>query len=239
MTTKKLRIAAMADIHIHQNNLGSFKDIFTLLNERADVLALCGDLTDHGHIEEAQMLISEIQVCQIPILGVLGNHDFASGQQEEIKKILSPAMLLLDEEPQEIKGVGFAGIKGFGGGFGTHMLGFFGEDGMKNFVQEAINETLKLETDLNKLQTPKKVVLMHYSPLRDTVIGEAEEIFPFLGSSRLVEPIDNFDVSAVFHGHAHFGSPEGKTLKGIPVYNVSILVRKKIKESEPFLIIEV
>lgn len=155
--TKRLRIAAIADIHIHQNNIGSFKELFTSLNEKADVLCLCGDLTDHGYTEEAEMLFQELQVCKIPVLGILGNHDFASGKQDEIKKILSPkAMLLLDDEPQEIQGVGFAGTKGFGGGFGTHMLGYFGEDGMKNFVQEALNEALKLETDLNKLQTQKK-----------------------------------------------------------------------------------
>lgn len=238
-TDKKVKIAAMADLHMHKLVAGIFKETFTEISEKADILVLCGDLTDHGHKEEAELLLEDLTFCKIPVVGVLGNHDFEAGESEEVKRILSKGMFILDEESVEIKGVGFAGVKGFGGGFDTHMLGRFGEKGMKNFVQEVIDETLKLEASLGKLRTDKKIVALHYSPIRQTCIGEPEEIFPFLGSSRLAEPIDNFKVTAVFHGHSHYGSPEGKTITGIPVYNVALKVLSTLKENNRYKIIEI
>ena len=129
---------------------------------------------------------------------------------------------MLDGEAVEIGGVGFAGVCGFGGGFGRRMLNAWGEPLIKQFVQEAIDQALLLEQALGKLQTDRRVVVLHYSPIRATVTGEDPEIFPFLGSSRLEEPINRFRVSAVFHGHAHNGASEGVTSSGIPVYNVSL-----------------
>jgi len=236
----KIKIAAMGDVHMQQTIQNSYKNIFEEISKEADILVLAGDLTDHGTKEEAQMLVEELKSCTIPIVGVLGNHDFTSGHQADISKILSPGcMFLLGDEPIEIKGVGFAGTKGFGGGFGSHMLGAFGEDELKHLVYKTLNESLKLEESLTKITASKKIVVMHYSPVRETLIGESEEIFPFLGSSRLEEPIDNFNVNVVFHGHAHYGSLHGETLKGIPVYNVAIPVLKKINPEKPYLIVEV
>jgi Icc-related predicted phosphoesterase len=235
----KVTIAAIGDLHMHHAIIGTYRDLFSEISEKADVLAICGDLTDHGYAEEAEMLIKELQSCKKPIVGVLGNHDFANGQQNEIIKIMSDSIFVLDEEPHEINGVGFAGVKGFGGGFDNHMLGSFGEETIRKFVYEAVDESLKLETALNKLETEKKVVIIHYAPIKDTVVGEPIEIYPFMGSSRLEDPIEAFNVSAVFHGHAHHGTIEGKTQKGIPVYNTCYLLCKKVNEKQPYVLITI
>jgi Icc-related predicted phosphoesterase len=136
--------------------------------------------------------------------------------------------------------VGFAGVKGFVGGFGRGSLGPWGEPVIKLFVQEALNEALKLESALARLKTMHRIAVLHYSPIRETVEGEPIEILPWLGSSRLEEPLDRFEVSAVVHGHAHRGAPEGKTATGIPVYNVALQVLKaNYPDRPPFRIIEV
>lgn len=159
----------------------------------------------------------------MPVIAVLGNHDFESGQQDEVKRILVEGGIhLLDGDAHETGGVGFAGVKGFAGGFGQRALGPWGEDALKRFVQEAVDEALKLEAALARLRTPLKVVLLHYAPIEETVRGEPPAIFPFLGSSRLEEPIDRYHAHAVFHGHAHAGTPDGRTKGGIPVYNVAL-----------------
>src|SRR5919201_1949093 len=216
-----LRIAAIGDLHVHQNSPDSLQPLFEKISQSADVLALCGDLTHLGLPQEAEKLANDLRSCRIPVVAVLGNHDYQSGQQEEVKKILRAGKVSVLEESEtfELNGVGFAGAKGFGGGFNKHMLTPFGEEAIKHFVTEAVNELLRLEVALNSLRTEKVVVVLHYAPIAETVMGEPPEIFPFLGSSRLAETIDHFDVNAVFHGHAHHGTPEGKTTKGIPVYN--------------------
>jgi len=239
MESKKVKIAALSDIHIKEDSSGLFQEVFASISQNADVLVLGGDLTDHGLPTQAHLLAKEFTFCRIPIVGVLGNHDYESGKQEEVKKILTEGgMKLLEDGPVEIEGIGFAGVKGFGGGFDNHMLGSFGEKTLKDFVQETINEALHLETSLGQLKTKHKVVVMHYSPLVATCIGEPPEIFPFLGSSRLSEPINRFEASVVFHGHAHFGSPEGKTMKKIPVYNVAYPLMQKLSPDKPYKVIE-
>lgn len=236
----KLKIAAIGDLHMQESLVGSFRPLFTEISQKADVLLLCGDLTDHGHTEEAELIKEELKSCSIPILAVLGNHDYANDLQGEIKKILSPETLtILDERPIIINGVGFAGVKGFGGGFDNRMLGSFGEERIKQFVFETVGEVLKLENALSELETEKKVVLLHYAPIRQTVVGEPEEIFPFMGSSRLSEPVDFYNATAVFHGHVHHGTSEGETAKGIPVYNVTMALRARINPDEPYLLIEI
>jgi Icc-related predicted phosphoesterase len=131
-------------------------------------------------------------------------------------------MTMLDGEATEINGVGFAGCKGFIGGFGRYMLSAFGEPEIKAFVQASVDENLKLETSMRMLRSDRNVVLLHYSPVQDTVIGEPPEIFPFLGSARMGETIDRFDgVKCVLHGHAHKGAYQGQTARGTPVYNVA------------------
>lgn len=232
-------IAAIGDIHIGRAGWGPYTDLFQEISEKADVLLLCGDLTHGGTPEEAENLSTQLAQCTIPVIGVLGNHDYASGNQEKITDILKGEMILLDEEPFEVKGVGFAGVKGFGGGFEEYMQSGFGEQTMKDFVQETLSEVLKLESQLSILETEKKVVLLHYSPVRGTLKGESEELYPFLGSSRLAEPIDNFKVTAAFHGHAHYGTYEGKTLSNIPVYNVSSPIMQKLNPKQPYALIEI
>lgn len=233
------RIAALGDIHVGRADIGSYASLFAEISEKADVLVLCGDLTNIGSPAQAEILAQDLTSCRIPIVGVLGNHDYAEGRQDEVKKILNQAqMTMLDDEPTIIHGIGFAGVKGFGGGFDNHMLGPFGEEMTKAYAREAVEEALHLENELGELRTEKKVVAMHYSPIRDTVINEPEEIFPFLGSSRFVEPIELNNVSVVFHGHAHKGTHKGKTLKGIPVYNVAFPLMQQINEKQPYALIE-
>ena len=236
-----LRVAAIGDLHVHQNSPDSLQPLFEKISQVADVLALCGDLTHLGLPPEAEKLANDLRACKIPVVAVLGNHDYQSGQQEQIKKILCAAKVNLLEETEtfEVKGVGFAGAKGFGGGFDKHMLTPFGEESIKHFVNEAVNESLRLEVALNGLRTEKTVVVLHYSPIAATVLGEPPEIFPFLGSSRLAETIDHFDVNAVFHGHAHHGSYAGKTTKGTPVYNCCMQLMARAHPDQPFALVEI
>jgi Icc-related predicted phosphoesterase len=237
-----LRIAAIGDIHVSKTSQGTFQPLFTQINTSADVLVLCGDFTDYGLPEEARILARELTTAiKIPVIAVLGNHDFEGGHQQEIRAILTDAgVTVLDGEATEIEGVGFAGVKGFCGGFGRGALGPWGEHVIKQFVQEAVDESLKLEAALARLRTPQRIAVLHYAPIRATVEGEPLEIFPYLGSSRLEEPINRYRVTAVFHGHAHRGAPEGRTSVGVPVYNVAMpLLTRTNPERPPYLIVEI
>ncbi len=218
-----LKLAAIGDLHVGENMTQPYRDLFAKISDEADVLALCGDLTNFGKTAEAEILAEDLQACSIPVVGVLGNHDFECGQPQEVARILHEAGLrVLDGEAVEIHGVGFAGAKGFIGGFGRHMLSAFGEPEIKAFVQASVDENLKLESGLRMLKTDRTVVILHYSPVEETVAGEPEAIFPFLGSARMGETIDRFDhVSCVLHGHAHRGAAHGKTPRGTPVHNVA------------------
>ena len=242
MTRTQLRIAAMGDLHASKSSQGTFQPLFSQISEDADVLLLCGDFTDYGLPDEARVLARELAAAmKIPVVAVLGNHDYEGGKPQEIREILTDAgVTVLDGEATEIRGVGFAGVKGFAGGFGRGALGPWGEHAIKAFVQEAVNEALKLEAALARLRTQKRVALLHYSPVRATVEGEPPEIFAYLGSSRLEEPINRYRVSAVFHGHAHRGAPEGRTSTGIPVHNVAMpLLLRTNPTRPPFLVVEV
>jgi len=242
MERESLRIAAIADIHVKKTSQGMLQPIFAKASAEADVMLLCGDLTDYGDLEEARVLAREItSSLRIPALAVLGNHDFEMGKQVEMSKLLTDAgVTMLDGEATEIHGVGFAGVKGFGGGFGRRSLGAWGEDIIKRFVHETIEEALKLESALARLRTPQKVVVLHYSPIQATVEGEPPEIIAFLGSTRLEEPIDRYRVNTVFHGHAHHGSLEGRTKANAVVYNVAMpLLKKLFPDQLPLRIIEI
>ncbi|MBI2599599.1 metallophosphoesterase [Candidatus Daviesbacteria bacterium] len=233
-------MAAMGDLHMQQSNIGSLKQPFAELSTKADILLLCGDLTDNGDRKEAIMLAEELSSCKIPIIGVLGNHDYTNGQQNEIMKILSKArMFFLGEEPFVFEDVGFAGVKGFCGGFDNHTVTPFGEQILKQFVYESVSESMKLEEALRKLQTKRKIVALHFSPIRQTLKGESLEIYPFLGTSRLLDPIENYNATCVFHGHAHYGTPRGHTAKGIPVYNVALPLLIKTNPKKPYIIVEI
>jgi Icc-related predicted phosphoesterase len=236
-----VRVAAVGDLHYGRTTQpGSIQPLFAQINDTADVLALCGDLTDYGLVEEARAFVKELTpTVKIPIVAVLGNHDYESNQQGDIVQILKDAgVVTLDGETTEIHGVGFAGIKGFCGGFGRRALGPWGEEIIKKFVREAVDEALKLESALARLRTERNVVLLHYAPIQGTVEGEPPDIYPFLGCSRLEDPITRFPVSAVFHGHAHHGAIEGRTRTNVPVYNVCASLMRETFPDQPFRLIE-
>jgi Icc-related predicted phosphoesterase len=217
-----MRIAAVGDLHCTKESAGHLRPLLATTEGRADVLLLCGDLTDYGTAEEAHVLARELSVVKLPTIAVLGNHDYESGKAETVAQILTEVgVRVLDGDSHIVNDVGFAGVKGFCGGFGRGTLGPWGERAVKGFVKEALDEALKLEAALARLRTTRRVAVLHYAPIRDTVIGEPEEIFPFLGCSRLEEPLERYPVDAAFHGHAHRGAPEGKTRVGTPVYNVA------------------
>jgi Icc-related predicted phosphoesterase len=236
-----VRIAAIGDLHYGRSAPpGSLQPLFSQINDSADVLALCGDLTDYGLVEEARAFVKElVPTVKIPIVAVLGNHDFESNQQDDIAKILKDVgVAVLDGETTEVHGIGFAGIKGFAGGFGRRALGPWGEEIIKRFVREAVDEALKLESALARLRNDRLVALVHYAPIQGTVEGEPPDIYPFLGCSRLEEPITRFPVNAVFHGHAHHGAPEGRTRTNVPVYNVSASLMREHFPDRPFRVVE-
>ena len=221
-----ITLAAIGDLHVTEASEHRYRDMFAEIAEMADVLALCGDLTNFGKPREAEILAEDLRACTVPVVGVMGNHDYECGQPEAVARILHDAgVTMLDDQAVEIEGVGFAGVKGFIGGFGRGELGAFGEKAIKAFVDESVNEARKLENALRSLRTEKTVAVLHYAPIPETVAGEPLEIFPFLGSSRLADAVDRFDnVKAVVHGHAHRGAYRGETPRGVPVYNCAQFV---------------
>jgi Icc-related predicted phosphoesterase len=235
-----VRLAAVGDLHVKKTSQGLLAPLLAPVNDEADILLLCGDLTDYGLPEEAAILAKELSAVRIPMVGVLGNHDFESSQEAEVTRILCDAgVKILDGEAVEIGSVGFAGAKGFPGGFGRGTLGGWGEPGVKRFVQDAIDEALKLEGALARLRSQRRIAVLHYSPIRGTVEGEPLEIFPYLGTSRLEEPLNRHPVDVVFHGHAHSGSLEGQTSGGTPVYNVAMpLLLRSFPDRPPFRVVE-
>ncbi len=236
-----MRIAAVGDIHVGKSSQGAMQPYFSQVNDIADVLLLLGDLTNYGLPEEFKVLVKELNSVKLPIIGILGNHDVETDNEAEGVQMLTDAgVIMLDGDSYELHGVGFAGTKGFAGGFGRRSLAPWGEKIIKAFVHEAIEEALKLESALARLRTEQKVVLLHYSPIQATVMNEPLEIVPFLGSSRLEEPIDRFRASVVFHGHAHHGSPSGETKSGVPVFNVAMpLLKEFFPDAPPFKLYEV
>lgn len=240
MSQEKVRVAAVGDLHCTKATPGTLRGFFSQASEVADILLLCGDLTDYGLPEEAHILAEELSVVNIPIVAVLGNHDHEAGKADEVTSILVDAgVRVLDGDACEINGVGIAGVKGFAGGYGRHSLGPWGEASIKQFVDEALHEALKFEAALSKLRTQTRIALLHYSPIEQTVKGEPPEIYAFLGTSRLEDPLIHHPVDIVFHGHAHRGYPEGKTINNIPVYNVAKpLLQRTYPDRPPFRLME-
>ena len=241
MADAVVRVAALADLHCTKTSQGAFQPLFARVSEAAELLLIAGDLTDYGLPDEARVLAKEFGALRIPVAAVLGNHDLESGKADEVRQILIDAGCpVLDGDACELRGIGIAGVKGFGGGFGKRALGPWGETIIKQFVREAVDEALKLETALARLRTSNLVTLLHYSPIQQTCEGEPPEIYPFLGSSRLEEPIGRYPVTLVLHGHAHRGQPEGRTASGAPVYNVSMaLLTRTFADRPPFRVFEV
>ncbi len=239
--TDSVRIAALGDLHYGRTAAQeSLHALFAQISDEADILVLCGDLTDYGLPDEARALVRELAALKIPAVGVLGNHDYESGHQIELREIFAAAGLpLLDGYSIEILSIGFAGIKGFAGGFGRRALGPRGEQIVKNFVHDAVDEALKLESALARLRTDHLIAILHYAPVQGTVEGEPPEIFPFMGCSRLEDSLNRFPVTAVFHGHAHHGRPEARTSSDVPVYNVSMSLMRETFPDRPFRIVEI
>ncbi|NVM87953.1 Icc-related predicted phosphoesterase [Variovorax sp. SG517] len=239
-SSSHIRFAAVGDLHVQSDSAGELRELFAHAADKADALLLCGDLTDYGTAEEAGILARELSAVSIPVVAVLGNHDFEAGTPELVTAALAHAgVRVLDGSICEIEGVGIAGVKGFGGGFGRGSLGAWGEPAIKLFVQEALNEAMKLESALAKLRTRRRIALLHYAPVVGTVQGEPAEIFPFLGSSRLEEPLLRYPMDAVFHGHAHRGTFEARTINDVPVYNVARpLLQRTRPDTPPFFLYE-
>jgi Icc-related predicted phosphoesterase len=229
-----IRIAAVGDLHYVRGGQSALQPWLGRVSEAADIFVLCGDLTDYGRVEEAQELARELTLAvRIPIVAVLGNHDFESDQVSGVVDAFRQAGVnVLDGDTCEIQGVGFAGTKGFAGGFGRGALGPWGEPAIKQFVQEAIAESLKLEAGLARLRTRHTIAVLHYAPTVETAKGEPPEIYPYLGCSRLAEPLARYPVTAVFHGHAHNGSAEGR-IGETPVYNVSLPLMARVSPDLP------
>lgn len=218
-----MRIAATADLHFAPANQVLLRDQLSKARDEADVLVLAGDLTNYGQPSEMEPLLNALVRLRVPTIAVLGNHDYECGKEQELMRMMTAeGIKVLDGSAYERDGVGFAGTKGFVGGFGRGVLTAFGEAEVKNFVRASIDEALKLERGISQLRTKKRVVVLHYSPISATVRGEDPEIMPFLGTSRLAEVIDRHGADLVVHGHAHHGTLEGKTLAGVPVRNVAI-----------------
>ena len=218
-----MRIAATADLHFSPQRYSVLREQLNRVRDEADVFVVAGDLTNFGRPDEMEPLLNALVRLRLPVIAVLGNHDYESGREAELSTMLSnEGIKVLDGSAYERDGVGFAGTKGFVGGFGRAMLTAFGEAEIKAFVRAGIDEALKLERAMSQLRTPKRIVVLHYSPIAGTVEGEAPEIYPFLGTSRLAEVIDRHQASLTLHGHAHHGRPDGQTPAGIPVHNVAI-----------------
>lgn len=219
-------IAAAADLHFGPGSEGTLSPFLKDLGERAHILLLAGDLTQTGRPEEARVLAREIEGLSVPAVAVLGNHDYHSGCEDEIAEILEESgvrVLEGDTVEYEFDGatLGICGSKGFGGGFGGACATDFGEVEVKQFIRHTQELSRRLEDALKELDTDLVVTLLHYSPVRDTLVGEPAEIYPFLGSYLLGDAVDAGGSDLVLHGHAHRGTEKGETASGIPVRNVA------------------
>lgn len=221
--SRVFRVAAVGDLHFDGTDRSFLAQLEAEVPDEADALVVCGDLTTHGQPDQTRIVAESLGRTGLPVVTVFGNHDHESGCAEENAAILAEhGVRVLDGDTVEFDGIGFAGVKGFCGGFDRGALAAFGEPLIKDFVQEALDEALKLENALRQLRTSVRVAVLHYAPISATVQGEPEVIWPFLGSSRLLQAIDTMEPDVVFHGHAHHGTLEGETPRGVRVLNVSL-----------------
>lgn len=224
-----IRVAAVGDIHLGKDSEGLLRPAFDTLANSADVLLLAGDLTRHGTVEEARVVAGEVVGLPVPVVGVLGNHDYQSDQQEAVTAVLADAgVTVLEGEGAQfdIGGtmLGVAGTKGFGGGFAGRSAGEFGEPEMKAFVRYTRRCADSLRRSLEELAESGcdvRIALTHFSPVPDTLAGEPLEIYPFLGSYLLAEAMDTAGADLAVHGHAHLGTEHGMTVGGVRVRNVA------------------
>lgn len=221
-----IRIAAAGDIHFDRKSHNRLAQHFMGLKDKADIFLLAGDLTQTGHPEEMKVLAEDLKKCPIPIIAVLGNHDYHVDQVETVLEILKEAGVTVLEGSSIIinidgHSVGIAGSKGFGGGFVGACGSDFGEPEMKAFMRHSKSHARILENTIKEMEADYKIVLLHYSPTAQTLVGEKKEIYPFLGCYYLAEAIDYGKADIAFHGHAHGGVEKGETPGGIPVRNVA------------------
>ena len=224
-----IRIAAVGDVHFGLESAGTLRPHLEDLSDKADALLIAGDLTRHGAVEEARVLAGELRNLSVPMIAVLGNHDYHLGQEREIYETIRAAEITVLEcstTTLTIRGakVGVAGAKGFGGGFAGACGTEFGEPEMKDFIRHTRTVAEGLRRALASLNSDIKVALTHYAPVNETLAGERREIYPFLGSYLLGEAIDTEYVSLVVHGHAHAGREKGVTPGGVQVRNVALPV---------------
>ena len=224
-----IRVAAVGDVHLGEDLRGSLRPQFASLAEHADVLLLAGDLTRHGDLAEAQVVAVEFGGLAVPVVAVLGNHDYQSDRSEEITGVLEDAGIKVLEGTGAVLSLpcgrlGVAGTKGFGGGFPGRSGSEFGEPEMKAFMRHSRQLAEGLGRALKELDSDFRVALTHYSPVEDTLAGEPPEIYPFLGSYFLAEAADSGSADLAVHGHAHAGTEKGRTPGGVPVRNVAMPV---------------
>lgn len=235
-----MRVACSADLHVREGDEERVRSLFGDVASRADALVLAGDLTDHGRQGEAEVLLRGLRDVGVPVLAVLGNHDHESGAAPDLVRILaSGGIRVIDRAAAQIGEVGFAGAKGFGGGFGTRTVRAFGEEAVKAFVTESVLEAEGLRSALLSLPSARKMAILHYAPVEETLHGEPLDIHPFLGSSRLGAALEEGGAQVAVHGHAHHGRMQGKTERGVPVYNVSLPVLKAAGHPDPYLVLTV
>jgi Icc-related predicted phosphoesterase len=221
-----IRVAAVGDVHVDADVLGRFRPALLELAERADVLLLAGDLTRHGTGEEAQCVVTEFGGLPVPVVAVLGNHDYHCDQADRVTDILTDAGITVLEGTSTVVQcasgrLGVAGVKGFGGGFAGRCATAFGEPEMKAFIRTTEASADRLEAALTALDCDLRVALTHYAPVPDTLVGEPPEIYPFLGSYLLAKAIDAGGAALAVHGHAHKGTERGVTPCGVRVRNVA------------------
>jgi Icc-related predicted phosphoesterase len=221
-----IRVAAVGDVHLGVDSRGDLRPALETLPAHADVLLLAGDLTRHGGRDEAQVVADEFADLGIPVIAVLGNHDYHGNTVAEVTDVLGSRGITVlegDSVTLDIDGqvLGVAGIKGFGGGFAGKCASVFGEPQMKDFAGHTVDVAARFRTAVASLQADVRVALLHYSPISDTLHGEPPEIYPFLGSYLLGEPIDEFHLDLALHGHAHAGCERGTTPGGVRVRNVA------------------
>lgn len=227
-----IRIAAVGDVHMDKDVVGRYRPALERLPERADVLLLAGDLTRYGTVSEARCVADEFGDLGVPVIAVLGNHDYHCDQVSQVVRVLTDAGITVLEGTSTvltINGIrlGVAGAKGFGGGFAGRCASEFGEPEMKAFVHTTQSIADRLGQALREMECDVRVALTHYSPVPDTLAGEPLEIYPFLGSYLLGQAIDSAPTALAVHGHAHAGSERGMTPGGVHVRNVAHPVIKQ------------
>ena len=235
-----IRVAAVGDVHFAADSRGRLRGRLEAVDAGPDLLLLAGDLTRRGSREEAQVLADELRDFPVPVVAVLGNHDYHCGQETAIREVLEAAgMTVLEGGAARLQvqgtSVGVAGVKGFGGGFAGACATEFGETEMKEFIRVTQRSAASLRCALDEIHGASvRIALLHYSPVEQTLAGERPPLWPFLGSYLLADAIDSGGAQVGFHGHAHAGSPQGVTPGGVPVFNVAQPLL-----GEPFLCLDV